>query len=341
MLSEEGQAKIAVSLFNAFMNYKATEEGTNKPANVVYNIKGYVSPTAEKAGLPAEPKPTVVVVEEAPSKAEAEPAEQPQPPVVVKADPEPKAEAPAAEPKQQAEEPVVEAVKPVVTPAEKPTPEVALPVQEAPKQPAKPTLQQPQHTAAEDATQFYTVQFLVAPVLYKAGATQLDGITDFTASRKAQTYVYTTGRFATFNEASQYCNHLHSTTRFSDAWVFLNKQAPAPAAAKPEPAPATAKPATTQQATASGVSYRVQFATANRQMKAGDPDLHGIKDFRYAQSGKLYMYTAGNYTSLSQARERCRQIQSTTPFKDAFVIAIYQGQRISLERAAALTKNKK
>ncbi|MBQ4296098.1 MAG: N-acetylmuramoyl-L-alanine amidase, partial [Prevotella sp.] len=30
MISDEGQAKIAISLFNAFMTFKATEEGTNK-----------------------------------------------------------------------------------------------------------------------------------------------------------------------------------------------------------------------------------------------------------------------------------------------------------------------
>ena len=88
--------------------------------------------------------------------------------------------------------------------------------------------------------------------------------------------------------------------------------------------------------------YRVQFCTATRDMKVGDPDLQGIKDFRVSRSGKFYMYTAGDYTTLAEARQRCNKIKETTRFKDAFVVAIYKGERITMERAAQIEKaNKK
>ena len=89
------------------------------------------------------------------------------------------------------------------------------------------------------------------------------------------------------------------------------------------------------------MTYRIQFCSSPRVMKDGDPDLHGIHDFRYGKSGNLYIYTAGNYSSLAEARSRCSSIQKSTPFRDAFVIAIHNGQRIPLDRAAELEKQAK
>ena len=97
MISDEGQATIAVCLFNAFMTYKSTEEGTDRIANPVINIKGWKQAGAKEERKP-EPKPAV----------EEKPAEQTP---VVKEEPkeEPKAVVPQEAPKA---EPAVE--KPVV-----------------------------------------------------------------------------------------------------------------------------------------------------------------------------------------------------------------------------------
>ena len=73
-------------------------------------------------------------------------------------------------------------------------------------------------------------------------------------------------------------------------------------------------------------------------MKAGDPDLKGISDIHISRSGKFYMYTAGDYNTLQEAQQRCKKIKTSTSFRDAFVVAIYKGERISLERAAQLEK---
>ena len=246
MLSDEGQATIAVSLFNAFMTYKSTEEGSDRIANPVINIKGWKQAGAkeerkseEKPVVKEEPKeePKVEPKQETPNAELA--TEQP----VVKEEPKaPVAEKqPAAKEAPKTELQPVEAV-PVVKPAEKPIPSVQLPAQ--PSQP----------TPSSQASQ-------VSP------------------------------------------------------------------ARNPSP---------------SGVHYRVQFCTATRDMKVGDPDLQGIKDFHVSRSGKFYMYTAGDYTTLAEARQRCNKIKESTRFKDAFVVAIYKGECITLERAAQIEKaNKK
>ena len=392
MLSDEGQAKIAVSLFNAFMTYKATEEGSDKPANPKIDLPGYgANKPAAKEQPKEEPAPEIVnsqlstvnspepqpvaaavdtaaapVAAPAPEVAQAAPVAAPPAPELAPA-PE---TAPAKKIADTVDVVTVAKVSPI---AEKPTPSVALPQRPAPQaqpQPQAPaTLPAPQHSAKADASRYYTVQFLVAPVLYEAGAAQLGGVDDFIVTRKAQSYVYTTGRFATYAEATQYCKSVRTLTPFKDAWVFQTSAAPAQAVSstqqqepkvqeveKKQEAP-KAKEAVKKQETAkkqetpkpdkaapkaSGpVTYRIQFCTSPRVMKDGDPDLHGIHDFRYGKSGNLYIYTAGNYSSLAEARSRCSSIQKSTPFRDAFVIAIHNGQRIPLDRAAELEKQAK
>ena len=224
MLSDEGQAKIAVSLFNAFMTYKATEEGTDRIANPVINIKGWKVESEERRVESEKP-----VVKEEP-KEEQKPEPELEKPAVVQEPVEPVVA------QTEPEKPVVEKTEPVATPAEKPTPSAQLPAVKAPE---------PKKDKKEE-----------------------------------------------------------------------------------------------QKGTTS-VRYRVQISSSLRQMKVGDPDLHGIRDFRYAKSGTVYIYTAGNYTSLAEAKQRCATIQRTTPFKDAFVIAIYQGERIPIDRARQIEKQNK
>lgn len=257
MISDEGQATIAVCLFNAFMTYKSTEEGTDRIANPVINIKGW-----KQAGTVEEkkPEPPVVaqekVAEPQPAAKEAPKEVPPTKPVVEEkpAETQPAVTEKPAEPQPVEVKPVVEAPK--EAPVAKPTPAVELP---AVKEPAAPT-EQP-----------------------KAEQSRVE---------------------------------------------------------QPKAEPKKEQPK--QQATVpSGVRYRVQFCTATRDMKAGDPDLQGIKDFHVSRSGKFYMYTAGDYTSLAEARQRCKTIKENTRFKDAFVVAIYKGERITLERAAQIEKNNK
>ena len=409
MISEEGQAKIAICLFNAFMTYKATEEGSGKVVNPVINIKGYKSSTPQKEAAPkAQPQPDVVA-EAAPAKEEApavetpapkpepavkEPVKEPEPAVKepVK-EPEPAVKEPVKEPEPAVKEPVKEpepvkeapkpaeqpaaepTTEPTPTPKAKPTPTPTLPVQEAqpgpkeepkqePKQevkaepiappvaetvpaekpeekPAekpvekKEMLQAPNNTASPTATQYYTVQFLSSGKRYKVGDPALRGVSDFQTYRKGKILAYITGRFSTMQEASEYCTHLKRTTGFSDAWPYLYKE---PAENGTPVQPTKQQNNTVKPTPASGISYRVQFCTATTLMKGGDRALGGIKDIHTSTNGNLIVYSAGDYTTVQEAKRRCNTIKKTTKFKDAFVIAIYKGERISLEQAAQIEK---
>ena len=270
MISDEGQATIAVCLFNAFMTYKSTEEGTDRIANPVINIKGWKQAGAKEERKP-EPKPAV----------EEKPAEQTP---VVKEEPkeEPKAVVPQEAPKA---EPAVE--KPVVKEEPKAPVEEKKPAVVEKKAELEPVVEVPKEAPAEK------------PVP--------------SAQLPAQT----------------------SQPRQPVQPSPSSQPSPASQVSKPSQ---PSKPGQPSQHTSSGVRYRVQFCTATRNMKVGDPDLQGIKDFHVAHSGKYYMYTAGDYLTLAEARQRCKKIQDGTRFKDAFVVAIFRGERITLERAAQIEK---
>lgn len=388
MLSDEGQAKIAISLFNAFMNFKATEEGSNRITNPKIDLPGYRAPASQKQEpaptaqevASVEPEPVAEKTTE-PEQPKVQPKEEAPAPEVKKPEPQPEPVKPQPEPAKMDPKPVQtqpEEVQPQPEPAKpqaKPTPTVELPQQpvQQPKEETKPdskvtpqsetkpetkpepkteakpepevkkeTLLPPNNTADADATTYYTVQFLIHPTLFKAGAAKLDGVSDFQAVKQDKGYVYTTGRFRTQQEAVNYCAHIKRTTSFKDAWAYQYK-APQQAAAETNAASVT-KPADTPAAKPSapvkGLTYRVQLCSASRLLKAGDPELQGIKDIHYTQNDKYYVYSAGDYPTEQEARQRCKKIKSSTTFRDAFVIAIYNGERITLEQAAAIRKKK-
>ena len=273
MISDEGQATIAVCLFNAFMTYKSTEEGTDRIANPVINIKGWKQAGAKEEQKP-EPKPAV----------EEKPAEQ-TPVVKEEAKEEPKAVVPQEAPKA---EPAVE--KPVVKEEPQAPVEEKKPAVEEKKAELEPVVEVPKE----------------APVEKPVPSAQLPAQT-----RQPRQPVQPSPS----SQASQ-----------------ANPASPASQASQ------ASQPSQPSQHTSSGVRYRVQFCTATRNMKVGDPDLQGIKDFHVAHSGKYYMYTAGDYLTLAEARQRCKKIQDGTRFKDAFVVAIFRGERITLERAAQIER---
>lgn len=341
MLSEEGQAKIAVSLFNAFMVYKATEEGSDRPANPRIDIPGYQTKPKE------EPKPAPAVAE---APAESNQNNQsvlnnqnipntpttPTPTVDTVPVPIAVAEVPAPEPKPTptvalpaVPEPTSAPVAPSApepTPEPTPEPESEPVVAPAPEAAPAPTLTPPVNTAAEDARQYYTVQFLTSNTSYEEGNPALGGVQGVVRTHNGKFYVYSTGRFATFQEASDYSQHLKATTRFKDAWALLRKE---PATQTTQNNPSNPSNQNNQNIQKNQTVYRIQFCTATREMKAGDPDLQGITDFRCAKSGNLYVYTTGNYATRAEANKALAELKKKTRFKDAYVFAIRNGARVN------------
>ena len=371
MMSEEGQTKIALCLFNAFMNYKSTEEGSPRIANPVININGHKNNATEptKTQQPSE------VAQVAPPAQKTEEqkivVEQPKVPATtnhneVKPIEKKTVEAKPAEVKEVAEAPKTEAPKTAIKPVEKqqeattiakekqqqeqhvaqrPLPSVSLQPREqtavsqpAPQQLAAPqqptatqpvtakTITPPVNTAKNDAQVYYAVQFATSPCLFQSSDPEMGGMQNLEYYKNSGMYCYTVGRFATYQDASRYCSTVQQETEFKDAWVVSRRNAIARPQDTDTPAPKTTTTTTpkktTTTATRQGKVFTVQFATIQRRLKAGDPDLGGIRDFRVTPSGRFFIYTAGRYATREEAEARCNKIRNTTPFKDAVVIEV-------------------
>ncbi len=383
MMSDEGQARIALCLFNAFMNYKATEEGTSRIANPKIDIPGAPKNAApkeesveEKTSVAEEKKPAVeekapVVEEKAPVVEEKKPVVEEKKPVVEEkkiavGEKKPvvieKVPVVEKDPKvtEKADEAVVEVVE---LPEQRPVPTAELvvpqdpPAQKSQKDPNvsnTPKTTKPQDPAP---TEFFTVQFLTSNTELREGAPEFKGLKEVMVARNGKLYCYSVGRFNTFTEANEYCKKIQKETPFKDAWALRRlsnhvqylAETPAPSTAQNPPKTQkpqnnqnppktqsnqdTPKTTTSQAATqpSSGTFYRIQFCTSSKVFKVGAPEMHGIKDFQYSKSGSHYLYTAGNYKTLAEARKRCSEIQNNTPFKDAFVVCFKNGKRVKIE----------
>jgi len=84
-----------------------------------------------------------------------------------------------------------------------------------------------------------------------------------------------------------------------------------------------------------GVTYRVQFLTSEKPLKEGAKEFKGVTGYQLYQQGKVYRYTMGNETTITRAKSIQSEIRKKG-FKDAFIIAFYNGKRISLQEAREL-----
>ena len=84
-----------------------------------------------------------------------------------------------------------------------------------------------------------------------------------------------------------------------------------------------------------GVTYRVQFLTSEKELKDGAKEFKGVTGYQLYKQGNVYRYTMGNETTVSRAKSIQSEMRKKG-FKDAFVIAFYNGKRISLQEAREL-----
>lgn len=84
-----------------------------------------------------------------------------------------------------------------------------------------------------------------------------------------------------------------------------------------------------------GVTYRVQFLTCEKELKDGAKDFKGITDYQMYKQDGLFRYTLGNESTIAKAKNIQNDLRKKG-FKDAFVIAFYNGKRISLQEAREL-----
>lgn len=84
-----------------------------------------------------------------------------------------------------------------------------------------------------------------------------------------------------------------------------------------------------------GVQYSVQFyASATEEKISGFTKLKG-ESITYAKESGMYKYRLGPYNTLEEASKK-QSLARSAGYKDAFVIAMNNGKRISVEEAKAL-----
>lgn len=87
-----------------------------------------------------------------------------------------------------------------------------------------------------------------------------------------------------------------------------------------------------------GVTYRVQFLTSDKPIKEGAKEFKGVSGYQVYKQDGVYRYTMGNETTIAKAKNVQNELRKKG-FKDAFVIAFYNGKRISLQEARELQEN--
>ena len=86
------------------------------------------------------------------------------------------------------------------------------------------------------------------------------------------------------------------------------------------------------------VSFRVQFTASSTKKPLNAPEFSKLKDVKVYQMNSLYRYTTGDFKTLEEAAEWQSQVQGKG-FKDAFVVAFHNEERISPQEALKLIKN--
>lgn len=85
------------------------------------------------------------------------------------------------------------------------------------------------------------------------------------------------------------------------------------------------------------LTFRVQFLSSDKVLAEGDKAFKGVTGWQMYQQDRTYRYTMGNEPTINRAIIIQNEMRAKG-FKDAFVIAFYKGERISLQKAREMQK---
>lgn len=87
-----------------------------------------------------------------------------------------------------------------------------------------------------------------------------------------------------------------------------------------------------------GVIYKVQVKSSWKKIPLNDKMFYGLPKVDYYHSDNLYKYTIGSFSSLAECEDYINKAVKRG-FKDAFVVAFYRKNRITLDEAERILNN--
>lgn len=86
-----------------------------------------------------------------------------------------------------------------------------------------------------------------------------------------------------------------------------------------------------------GLVFKVQLVTSSQKVAPDSENFKGLDGVSFYEAGGLFRYTYGEKSSWEEANELQNEAKSKG-FKDAFIVAFYQGKRIGVGEAVKLLK---
>lgn len=87
------------------------------------------------------------------------------------------------------------------------------------------------------------------------------------------------------------------------------------------------------------IAFKIQILTSSRPLAKNDKRLKNLKDIEYYKEGEIYKYTYGASPDYNKVLRTKRDI--TPQFKDAFIIAFKNGEKMNVNDAIAEFKKKR
>ncbi len=109
----------------------------------------------------------------------------------------------------------------------------------------------------------------------------------------------------------------------------------------PSPAKAEKKAASPKQVTTQSAQpvFKIQILTSDRKLPKGSKRLKGLSPVEYYQEKGIYKYTYGESTDYNKVLRTKRQISAK--FKDCFIIAFKNGEKMNVQEAIREFKQKR
>ena len=83
----------------------------------------------------------------------------------------------------------------------------------------------------------------------------------------------------------------------------------------------------------------MQFASSDKELDLNENKFSSVETGSYYKVGSFLKYTSGNYKTSAEAFKHQKKL-ADAGFKDCFVVAFKNGQRIDIKEAKALSEKK-